>query len=193
MMNEANRDTTHQRVAVNAVLSEGYYADFSYVNRRGVPKVSGIYNVVLDGHRRACFTTSSDIPLSECPFDSTLEEESSSSEKSSSSEFVPESSSSVDDDGPNSSDSLQFVRGTMRHTRSYVQIALDGHRLNVSTPLAGRKELKLFDLQGNLVYTNAFSDAQMSFDLSFIPSGIYVVRVMADNRLLESSKIRLQR
>ena len=114
--NNANGDINHQRVAIVAVQgAKGYYADFSYVNKNGKASVPGIYNIVLDGNDRACFTTSQGMSLSACPEESSSSVASSSSEVSSSSVA---SSSSIARSSSSSARSSSSVRSSSSEQKS---------------------------------------------------------------------------
>lgn len=175
---KANADINHQRLALNAVLEKnGYYVDFTYVNKGGVSPVSGIYNVVFDGNDRTCFTTSNGISLTACP------EQSSSSEASSSSEVSPESSSS---ENPS-----RVVVGGADLAVSQVQLTLNGRMLNVSTNVEGIKKVRLIDLQGRLLLQEVFSEKTATIYLSRFRSGSYLLRV-GDTEFSENRKIVLE-
>ena len=188
-MNSANGDLTHQRVAIYAVLAKGnYYADFTYVNKGGTASVPGVYNVVLDGDR-SCFATSKNISLKECPEESSSSVESSSSEASSSSQAVAESSSSENNDLPmSSSDAMSIVdAGT---AVPQVLYTLEGRQLHVQADAPGVKDVRLFDMQGHLLYSEQFSGSAVTLDLARISRGAFVVRLTAGNKTLAVKRMQ---
>lgn len=177
--NNANGDRSHQRVAINAVLAAGgYYADFTYVNRGGTTRVPGIYNIVLDGDERACFTTSKNIPLTECPVDSSEIEISSSSEPSSSSEV---SSSSEAESSDSEGGSEWMLDG--RVVADLVHVQLEGRSLHVLTDIQGKKSLGLLDLQGRVLLRRDFTEPAADLELKMLPHGRYIVLVNVAGQL----------
>lgn len=191
--NNANGDVSHQRVAIKAILAaKEYYVDFTYVNKSGTTSVPGVYNFVLDGTDRACFTTSKSMALSACPEESSSsvassssEAESSSSEaysnkeKSSSSEAVVESSSSENNDLPNLSSSEAMHIADAGVAVPQVRYTLEGRMLHVLADVPGLKSVRLFDMQGHLLYSEKFSGSAATLDLGNISRGAYVVRLTA--------------
>jgi hypothetical protein len=69
---------------------------------------------------------------------------------------------------------------------------LDGRVLNVRTPSAGAKTLRVFDLQGNELTRYGFDGAEGRFDLSGLGSGARVVRVTVGRVLLKVQRIVLK-
>ena len=222
--NNANGDINHQRVAIVAVQgAKGYYANFTYVNKNGKASVPGVYNIVLDGNDRACFTTAQGMSLSACP-----EEESSSSVASSSSEAssssvassssaaksssswswtrssssVQVSSSSVASsssqavvvssssaEGPQSSSSVMSIVDAGA-TVPQVQYTLEGRMLHVLADVPGVKDVRLFDMQGHLLYSEQFSGSAVTLDLTSISRGAFVVRLTAGNKTLAVKRLQ---
>ena len=177
--NNANGDRSHQRVAVNAVLAAGdYYVDFTYVNRGGTASIPGIYNIVLDGENRVCFTTSQNIPLTECPVDSSEIEVSSSSEFSSSSEV---SSSSEAESSDSEGGSEWMLDG--RLVADAVHMRLEGYTLHVLADVPGKKNLSLLDLQGRVLLRSDFSESDVVFELKTLPRGNYIVLVNVSGQM----------
>ena len=201
--NNANGDASHQRVAINAVLAANkYYADFTYVNKSGTTSVPGVYNVVLDGDR-ACFTTSKNISLKECPAESSSSIESSSSEASSSSvkssssaassssQAVAESSSGEKNNLPmSSSEAVNRVVAGFAMPQS--RMVLEGRTLHVSTDAAGDKSIRLFDMQGHLVQAKKFLGSAVTLDFGNMKCGAYMVRLMAGNRTIAVKTLALK-
>lgn len=199
--NNANGDVDHQRVALKSVLAaKGYYADFTYVNKNGTSSVPGVYNIVLDGDDRACFTTSQEISLTACPEESSSSVASSSSEVNSSDTEVEsssseESSSSQDDAESSSSEMLEpglssTVTGIVSIVAApQVQFSLEGRQLHVQTDVAGLKELRLFDLQGHLLHSEKFSGNSTSLEIGKFSRGKYIVRLSVGDKLVAVKRI----
>lgn len=201
--NNANGDINHQRVAIKAVqAAKGYYADFSFVNKSGRASVPGVYNIVLDGDERACFTTSQGMSLSACPEESSSSVASSSSEassssvasSSSSSSELPSSSSVASSSSANiESSSSQFNLWPRSSSSalmsivdagaavSQVQYSLEGRMLHVLADVPGLKDVRLFDMQGRLLYSEKFSGSAATLDLTGMSRGALVVRLTAGN------------
>ena len=99
--NDPNGDVDHQRVEVKKVLNvnQEYYNDFRFVNDNGKAAIEGIFNLIIEGDDRVCFTVKRSKTIDKCPQDvavsSSSEEVSSSSVAVSSSSSVKASSSSV--------------------------------------------------------------------------------------------------
>lgn len=199
--NNANGDVDHQRVALKSVLAaKGYYADFTYVNKNGTSSVPGVYNIVLDGDDRACFTTSQEISLTACSEESSSSVASSSSEINSSDTEVEsssseESSSSQDDAESSSSEMLEpglssTVTGIVSIVAApQVQFSLEGRQLHVQTDVAGLKELRLFDLQGHLLHSEKFSGNSTSLEIGKFSRGKYIVRLSVGDKLVAVKRI----
>ena len=199
--NNANGDVDHQRVALKSVLAaKGYYADFTYVNKNGTSSVPGVYNIVLDGNDRVCFTTSQEISLTACPEESSSSVASSSSEINSSDTEVEsssseESSSSQDDAESSSSEMLEpglssTVTGIVSVVAApQVQFSLEGRQLHVQTDVAGLKELRLFDLQGHLLHSEKFSGNSTSLEIGKFSRGKYIVRLSVGDKLVAVKRI----
>ena len=206
--NNANGDINHQRVAIKAVqAAKGYYADFTYVNKNGKASVPGVYNIVLDGDERACFTTSQGMSLSACPEESSSSvassssiassssvarsssssiARSSSSVKSSSSQTVVKSSSSEKLESSSSS-AIMGIAATA--SMSQVQFLQEGRLLHVLADVPGPKGVRLFDMQGHLLYSEKFSGSAVTLDLGGVARGAFVVRLTAGNRVLAVKKL----
>jgi hypothetical protein len=205
--NNANGDINHQRVAIKAVqAAKGYYADFTYVNKSGRASVPGIYNIVLDGNERACFTTSQGMSLTACPEESSSSvassssiassssvarssssiARSSSSVKSSSSQTVVKSSSSEKLESSSSS-AIMGIAATV--SMSQVQFLQEGRLLHVLADVPGLKSVRLFDMQGHLLYSEKFSGGAVTLDLGAVGRGAFVVRLTAGNRVLAMKKL----
>ena len=230
--NNANGDINHQRIAIVAVQgAKGYYANFTYVNKSGKASVPGIYNIVLDGNDRACFTTSQGMSLSECPEESSSSVASSSSEASSSSVasssstaksssswawtwsssnvqsssssatsnssvassssvIAAESSSSQFNIWPRSSSSSVMSIVDAGAAAPQVQMSLDGRKLHVAADVPGVKNVRLFDMQGHLLYSEQFSGSAVTLDLAGVSRGAFVVRLTAGNKTLAVKKLQ---
>ena len=206
--NNANGDINHQRVAIKAVqAAKGYYADFTYVNKNGKASVPGVYNIVLDGNERACFTTSQGMSLTACPEESSSSvassssiassssaarsssssiARSSSSVKSSSSQTVVKSSSSEKLESSSSS-AIMGIAATA--SMSQVQFLQEGRLLHVLADVPGPKGVRLFDMQGHLLYSEKFSGSAVTLDLGGVARGAFVVRLTAGNRVLAVKKL----
>lgn len=186
--NNANGDINHQRVAINAVLAaKGYYADFTYVNKNGKSSVPGIYNIVLDGDDRACFTTSRGMSLTACPEESSSsvvssssEQKSSSSVASSSSANIESSSSGVNVEQESSSSAVMSVVDAGA-TVPQVRYSLEGRMLHVLANVSGLKTVRLFDMQGRLLYSEKFFGSVATLDLDNMGRGAFVVRLTVGN------------
>jgi hypothetical protein len=199
--NNANGDINHQRVALKSVLAaKGYYVDFTYVNKNGTSSVPGVYNIVLDGDDRACFTTSQEISLTACPEESSssvassssevnssdTEVESSSSEESSSSQVEAESSSS---EMLESSSSETVGIAANVGAVPQVQMVLEGGLLHVQTEISGLKGLQLFDLQGHLLQSEKFSENSTTLEIGKFSRGKYIVRLTVGNKIIAVKRI----
>jgi len=200
--NNANGDINHQRVAIKAVqAAKGYYADFSFVNKSGRASVPGIYNIVLDGDDRACFTTSQSMSLTVCPEESSSSVASSSSETSSSS--VQKSSSSVAssssakivssssvETNPESSSSAIMSVVDAGIAMPQVRFSLEGRLLHVLADVPGVKDVRLFDMQGHLLYSEKFSGSAVTLDLGGMSRGAFVMRLTAGNKTLAVKRLQ---
>lgn len=207
--NNANGDVNHQRVAINSVLAaNGYYADFTYVNKNGKSSVPGVYNIVLDGNERACFTTSQGMSLTACPEESSSSvassssiassssvarssssiARSSSSVKSSSSQTVLKSSSSEKLESSSSS-AIMGIAATA--SMSQVQFLQEGRLLHVLADVPGLKSVRLFDMQGHLLYSEKFSGSAVTLDLGGVARGAFVVRLTVGSKVIAVKKINL--
>ena len=140
--------------------------------------IMGIYNIVLDGDERACFTTSKNIPLTECPVDSSEIEISSSSEPSSSSDV---SLSSEAESSDSEGGSEWMLDG--RVVADLVHVQLEGRSLHVLTDIQGKKSLGLLDLQGRVLLHNEFSGTDAVLELKTLPRGNYIVLVNVAGQL----------
>lgn len=168
--NSINKDPNHQRVAVKEIVKSGAnFKDFAFVNGGGKAGISGIYNVVFDGKERACFTPDAGNSFGKCP------EESSSSAESSSS--VMSSSSAV------------VALAVAPAVDPRVRVAVSGRTLEVFARVAGEKNVRLFDMQGNLFCEFRFAGESLVRDLSELPRGAYSVLVYAGNSLLERVRV----
>ena len=194
--NAINGDRSHQRVAMKQnVKAGGYYVDFSFVNGNGKAKVPGVYSVVYDGNARACFTTSSDKKISQCPTESSSSAQSSSSVSSSSeplsssSSRTRPSSSSHAVPGRSSSSSAPVAIAGFGLADMQLRVSLSGSALHVSAPLAGEKTVRLFDMQGNLLLVRTFAGDALLADVSGLAGGVYVVHVAAGKTLQERVRV----
>ena len=219
--NNANGDINHQRVAIKAVqATKGYYADFSFVNKSGRASVPGVYNIVLDGNDRACFTTSQGMSLSACPEESSSSVASSSSEASSSS-VARSSSSTRSSSSVRSSSSEQKSSSSVASSSSLaviessssemsepsssaimsvvdagaaapqVHYSLEGRMLHVLADVPGIKNVRLFDMQGHLLHAESFTGNAATLDLSNMSRGAFVVRLTVGNKPVAVKKINL--
>ena len=171
---------------LNKVLEAGgYYVDFLYVNKDGVPAVPGVYNFVFDGERRVCFTTSPDLSLEECPEDSTQEDESSSSEESSSSSAEISSSSETPESSSSETVGIAANVGAVQQ----VQMVLEGGLLHVQTEISGLKGLQLFDLQGHLLQSEKFTENSTTLEIGKFSRGKYIVRLTVGNKIIAVKRI----
>ena len=66
-----------------------------------------------------------------------------------------------------------------------VSISVSGRTLDVFARVAGEKNVRLFDMQGNLVAAYRFAGESFSRDLSGLAFGAYIVRVDAGKGLSE--------
>ena len=168
--NSINKDPNHQRVAVKEIVKSGAnFKDFAFVNGGGKSGISGIYNVVFDGKERACFTPDAGNSFGKCPEESSSSAESSSSVKSSSSAVVALAAAPAVD--------------------PRVRVAVSGRTLEVFARVAGEKNVRLFDMQGNLLCEFRFAGESLVRDLSELPRGAYSVLVYAGNSLLERVRV----
>ena len=176
--NAINGDLNHPRIFIKDTLTRrDYHVDFSFVNGGGVSPVTGIYNVVREENRRACFTTDKDISLSQCPEESSSSAESSNSEGSSSSEAYAQVSSSSENGGMDlsgsSSASEKIVEG--RRSLAQVNVHFEGRVLRIDNPAAAPVNVKLFDLQGHLLSQRTFSETSVTFAMENYAVGHYVL------------------
>ena len=183
--NAINKDENHQRVAVKKVLkSKQYYVDFSFVNRGGVAAVPGVYSVVLEGDR-ACFTTSSNLNISQCPVMS-----SSSQESSSSGETLSSSSAEEKIESSSSEKTLNVIADGYASMKK-VQLHLDGCTMHIAFATSGKNTVALCDMQGRLLLQKTFSGKTASLYLGAIKKGGYVVR-LGGKDFSENRKIVLE-
>ena len=188
--NAINGDASHPRLAVKKTLSSGeYYANFSFTNKNGTAPVPGVYNVVLDGNNRACFTTNKNKTLSKCPEEpasSSSVAMSSNSAVSNSSHAVAESSSSVKKNSSSSTTAINRVVASV----SQVQFSQEGRKLHVIADVPGIKDVSLFDMQGHLLYAEQFSGSAATLDLAGISRSTFVIRLTAGNKTLAVKRLQ---
>ena len=141
--NEPNADPNHPRVEVKEVILGSRtairnYSPFTFVDY-STSSVPGVYQFVKDGGDRVCFSTNSAINVSACP---TIEPSSSSVIEFSSSSEIASSSSSVIESSSSSTLSIQ-----KSIVLSHLKLSVFGQDLQIYLPIAGEKELKVFDVQ----------------------------------------------
>ena len=172
--NAINKDPDHQRVTVKDIMNSGGYSkNFRFFNGGGKAKVPGVYNIRFAGKERACFTPKISHSIGECPEESSSSVESSNSAYS----FVARSSSSM----------VSVIAAVAVDPR--VSISVSGRKLDVFARVAGEKNVRLFDMQGNLVAAYRFAGESFSQDLSGLAFGAYIVRVDADKGLSERARV----
>lgn len=172
--NAINKDPDHQRVTVKDIMNSGGYSkNFRFFNGGGKAKVPGVYNIRFAGKERACFTPKISHSIGECPEESSSSVESSNSAYS----FVARSSSSM----------VSVIAAVAVDPR--VSISVSGRTLDMFARVAGEKNVRLFDMQGNLVAAYRFAGESFSQDLSGLAFGAYIVRVDADKGLSERARV----
>ena len=62
-----------------------------------------------------------------------------------------------------------------------VRYSLEGRVLHVLADVPGLKEVRLFDMQGHLLYSEKFSGSAVALDLAGMSHGAFVVRLTAGN------------
>ena len=62
-----------------------------------------------------------------------------------------------------------------------VHYSLEGRQLHVLADMPGLKTVRLFDMQGRLLYSEKFSGSAMTLDLAGMSHGAFVVRFTAGN------------
>lgn len=183
-LNDPNGDASHQRVDVRKVISKNqdYFAEFSF-NKGVKSSVLGVYNFVLDGDKRVCFTLNSAKELSACP---------------------AEIDSVESEDDTLSKDSILDVSGSSSSTETIdvksspllahlvdMRVQLSSGFLRVESALVGEKQVKVFDALGNLVKVVSFAGASVSVDLGGIPSGILMVQLALNGKMVGAKRIVL--
>lgn len=151
--------------------------------------LSGLYNIV-EKDSLVCFTLVQDVPVDNCSFvrsSSSSAEESSSSQSSSSvassssaATWPWRSSSSVA--VSSSSASERNVSGAV--PRMEFEVHFEGGMLNVFAPVQGAKTVRIFDLQGHILLSEAFDGYSHGVNLRRMPNARLVVRVDTDSRSL---------
>ena len=71
-----------------------------------------------------------------------------------------------------------------------VQYTLEGRMLHVLADVPGVKDVRLFDMQGHLLYSEQFSGSAVTLDLASVSRGAFVVRLTAGNKTLAVKKLR---
>lgn len=72
---------------------------------------------------------------------------------------------------------------------SQVQFLQEGRLLHVLADVPGLKSVRLFDMQGHLLYSEKFSGSAVTLDLGGVARGAFVVRLTAGNRVLAVKKL----
>ena len=72
---------------------------------------------------------------------------------------------------------------------SQVQFLQEGRLLHVLADVPGLKSVRLFDMQGHLLYSEKFSGGAVTLDLGAVGRGAFVVRLTAGNRVLAMKKL----
>ena len=62
-----------------------------------------------------------------------------------------------------------------------VHYSLEGRQLHVLADMPGLKTVRLFDMQGHLLYSEKFSGSALALDLAGMSHGAFVVRLTAGN------------
>ncbi|MBR4399161.1 MAG: T9SS type A sorting domain-containing protein, partial [Fibrobacter sp.] len=71
-----------------------------------------------------------------------------------------------------------------------VQLSLDGRKLHVAADVPCVKNVRLFDMQGHLLYSEKFSGSAVTLDLAGVSRGAFVVRLTAGNKTLAVKKLQ---
>ena len=71
-----------------------------------------------------------------------------------------------------------------------VQFSLEGRLLQVQADAPGVKDLRLFDMQGHLLYSEQFTGSAVTLDLTSISRGAFVVRLTAGNKTLAVKRMQ---
>ena len=155
----------------------------------GYQLLSGLYNIT-EKDSAVCFSVVKDVGVENCGLvrsSSSSAEESSSSESSSSVASSSSaatwpwfSSSSVAE--RSSSASERIVSGSV--PRMEFDVHFEGGMLNVFAPVQGSKTVRIFDLQGHLLLSEAFDGFSHGVNLRGMPNARLVVRVDAESRSL---------
>ncbi len=214
--NRVNKKLDHYRVVVKSAIKEnqGYYADFSFVNKGGVAGVQGFYNTVFDGNDRVCFTVNKNVEVVSCPdaeSSSSAEVASSSSEAVSSSSAVEVSSSSLplssslvaessssakvssssSDVGSSSSDDLTRI-AEVGFARKIRMLNLNGG-LSVEVPAPGTKHLKFFDVLGNFIVGVSFDESEIFIDNAKLGTlGTLIARLEVNGRFVAAKRVAVR-
>ena len=163
----------------------------------GETVLDGLFNIV-EKDTNVCFALDKEIATDECEFtppsSSSSEPESSSSEESSSSSApesssseesssstVPESSSaessSSTEPESSSSESPTIAWNESPHLHG-IHVSQEGRQLNISTPEAGLKTVRVFDVQGHTLATVPFTGTSHQIYLGKIANGTpLIVRI----------------
>lgn len=182
--NDPNGDASHQRVDVRKVISQNrdYFADFSF-NKGGKPSVPGVYNFILDGDKRACFTLSSAKELLACPAEADTVE----NENDSLSQNPLEMSSS----SSSKKDSADAIMSPLVARSANMHVQLSSRILRVESSSVGEKLVKVFDALGNLVKVVSFAGSSVSVELNGIPSGILMVQLDLNGKVAGVKRVVL--
>ena len=100
-------------------------------------------------------------------------------ESSSSEPVLPESSSS---------ESVSSVIAGV--VAPQVQFSLEGRLLHVQADVPGVKDVRLFDMQGHLLYSEKFSGSAVTLDLGGMSRGAFVMRLTAGNKTLAVKRLQ---
>ena len=168
MTNSPNRDSEHILIDVKQVLDEEntYYADFTYVNKKGKTAVTGIFDLKVYGDSLVCFLLSQDEGVPACP-----------DVKSSSSKSSGKKSSSSKKGKSDVVPPRQFV-STQMQIRDGV--------LNVHISVPGVKRLKLFDALGSCLFESRFDGESAQVNVSSWAKRPVLVQVEAGGKLVSS-------
>jgi hypothetical protein len=71
-----------------------------------------------------------------------------------------------------------------------VQFSLEGRLLHVLADVPGLKMVRLFDMQGHLLYSEKFSGSVATLDLGNMSRGAFVMRLTAGNKTLAVKRLQ---
>ena len=90
-----------------------------------------------------------------------------------------------------SSEQGEIVTGLMTGPAAVrVELSVSEGSLHVSTEVPGEKTVRLFDMQGHLLYAESFAGSGTAMRLDGLGRGAFVVRLSVGRQILATRKIR---